>query len=128
MLTLLFTNALTGNTLVLGPAPWFLIQGGSLRQGPQGHEVASLQVLLWQTPGHPFHFFRTGDATRVAFLDDQGISAGPQGPFSGITVLHNGLWQGPGLCLLLAQLDEPLQSWLVFADNRHYPSVVITPG
>lgn len=128
MLTLYFTNALTGNTLALGPAPWFMIQGGSLRQGPQGHEAANLQSLHWQTPGLSFHFFSTRHPTRLAFLDDHGVSSGPQGPFNGVTVLHNGLWQGPGLCLLLAQLDEPLQCWLVLSDNRHYPTVVLTLG
>jgi hypothetical protein len=126
MLVLRFEHPVNRQSYRVGPAPYFRIDGSALVAGPDNRVVAQYQNGTWQVGGTSFLTATAEAPARVLFTDDSQSGAGPHGPFTELKLVDGAVRHGNGFHQLLARFDEQSQTWYAYADQRHYPIVLLS--
>ena len=106
----------------LGPAPWFVIGGPTIRQGPEDRVVAQLDRHQWAVQGVWFSRWECPTSAEIVLCDGQGD--GMAVPItSGNVYGVDGAVYGDGR--LIASYDEERRMWRCSSTDRRWPSVVI---
>jgi hypothetical protein len=66
--------------MILGPAPYFRLEGSTLRLGPDDRVVATYRRHHWQVEGHHASSYECRDRTRVYFANHDGEQSKLLGP------------------------------------------------
>jgi hypothetical protein len=125
MLSLQFSNPGTGESLTVGPASFFRIEGASLYERPGGELIATHTNWQWQVGKAMFKMVQTLSRTVIEFEDDGAHRFGP-GDF--VTIVDGGLWLGPQHTKLLAKFIEDKARWHVFEWNQFATTITLTAG
>ena len=128
MLALRFEHPGQGEALTVGPAPYFRIEGRSLRAGPADEEVGHYEGGAWHLGERTFLTATAESPARVHFEGDGEPCAGAHGPFAQVRLVDGAIRHGPQSHGLLAKYDEEAQSWYVYAEQKSCPAAVLSPG
>jgi hypothetical protein len=126
MLALRFEHPVNRQAYRVGPVPYFRIDGQALRAGPDDTVVASYQNGTWQINGTSYLTATAEAPARVDFAVDGKPGSGPLGPFAELKLVDGIMRHGSGFHQLLARFDEQSQSWYAYADQKHYPTVLLS--
>ncbi len=126
MLTLRLEHPLNDQVHVVGPAPFFRIEGPTLFTGPDKRQAAVYRGGFWQANGNAFLTLTPEAPVRVEFIYSEPQTAGPHGPFEELRVVDGAIRHGPRLAALLARFDERMQAWYVCPEARNSPVVILS--
>ncbi len=111
----------------IGPAPYFRIEGGTLRIGPANAEVGTHQGGLWQIGGRYFTTLALETPTTIRFEGGDSCE-GTHGPFDRVRLVDGVIRHGAHSGQLLARLDEESGSWHVYNNAGDCHKVIIEPA
>jgi hypothetical protein len=122
VLTLRFEAPESRQVHHLGPAPYFRLQGKSLRAGPDDREVGIYDNGTWHLGGEAFIVFTTESSARVRF---EGRGQATHGPFERVKLVDGAI-----RCedRLLARYDRLTCLWYSYSDQQEYPAAVLAPA
>jgi hypothetical protein len=119
-------NSLSGtDPLIVGPAPFFRIDGRLLRQGPDCDLVGRYFDHHWEVGGRYVSSHECRERNCVRFEDHAGSVWKVYGPFQEVR-FPNGSCYADGE--LLAELIEDTDQWLHRGDRTKWPVIVISPA
>jgi hypothetical protein len=122
-----FEHPASREVLFVGPAPYFLVRGGSLLAGPGEEQVGFYEDGLWHVAGRSFTAIRPDVLTVVHFQENGSRSCSDElGPFANVTFVDGAIRHGPRLGRLLAKLDDDLQFWLVYPSRKKCHTAVLS--
>lgn len=124
MISLLFSGGSSGNTVRLGPAPWFRISGNYVRQGPHGTIAGTFHMHHWEVNAHHFPRYDCKEAALLHFEDAAGGPTRDFGPFSALYA-EDGVMHADGK--LFAKFIEETVLWHCFATETYWPALIIKP-
>ncbi|HXG12293.1 MAG TPA: hypothetical protein VNK04_21235 [Gemmataceae bacterium] len=128
MLTIRF-DPLFGDSHIVGPAPYFrIVDGITLRAGPNDEEVATYANGSWRVGNRYFTVFTTQSPTLIRFESAGQPCAASRGPFRHAQVVDGAIRDGAAPNGLLAHLDEQSRTWYVYPDQVACQTVVFEPA
>jgi hypothetical protein len=125
MIRLHFRGLSSGDSVVLGPAPWFRVAGNHIRQGPGGEVVAEIRNHQWELRDRFFTRIDCEDRVRVHFEDAGGAPTRRFGPFGAFFAVDGALYADERM---LARFTEETQLWHCFPTETFWPVLVIEPA
>jgi hypothetical protein len=110
----------------LGPAPYFRVEGVTLRQGPDNEIVATYRRLHWEVNGLHLSSYECRDRARLHFEDEVGRVSEAFGPFNRLQFPNGSLYADDRR---FAELVEETERWVRCADGgRQWSAIVISPA
>lgn len=125
MIQLRFTTLETVSSTTLGPAPYFRVEGLSLRQGPGNEIVGLYRRHRWEVNGQYPSSYECRDRTQLHFESDRGERSERFGPFSRIRFPNGSCYADE---IRIAELIEEDESWECVMDGTRWFAIVMTPG
>jgi len=123
MIQLRFDSMAGTDTLILGPAPFFTLDGLLLRQGPDGTVVGRYSDHHWEVNGRYVSSYECIGRSYVRFEDIAGNVSRNHGPFQHLRVPN-------GCCyadqILFAELLEEAGRWVHRVDRTRWSAIVIS--
>jgi hypothetical protein len=108
-----------------GPASAFQIEGRVLRFGTNENEVAVYRNGKWVCRSGTFTVLESETPVVVRFEDERVWRPSVHGPFTSLQIANGAIRHGPGFVRVLAEFDEPTESWMVGVDGESYACVVL---
>jgi hypothetical protein len=125
MIQLRFNSMAGTDPAILGPAPFFTIDGPLLQQGPGREVVGRYFDHHWELGGRYVSSYECSGAVRVHFEGRAGEVSGPYGPFQHVRFPNGSCYADQAL---LAELVEERAYWVHRADLTKWPVIVISPA
>jgi hypothetical protein len=117
-------NAMTGTgSLLLGPAPYFRIDGLLLREGPHGQVVGRYHDHHWEVSGRYVSSYQCSDRVCIRFEDREGKASTPYGPFREARFPNGCCYADQSL---FAELVVDTGCWWHRSEGSRWPSLVIS--
>jgi hypothetical protein len=124
-----FEHPASREAILVGPAPYFLVRGGSLLAGPAEEPVAYYEDGLWHAAGRTFTAVKPDAPTAVQFQEDGGRGCSDTlGPFANVVLIDGAIRHGPRLGRLLAKFDDEWRLWLVYPSRKQCHTAVLSPA
>jgi hypothetical protein len=122
MIRLLFEGTSPGNSVVLGPAPWFRIGGNFLRQGPHAAIVGTYRQHQWELQARYFTRWDCPEPTLVHFEDVAGGRTEDYGPFTEIYAADGVVHADQKI---FAKFVEESQLWHCYPTENFWPVMIV---
>jgi hypothetical protein len=124
MISLNFSGGQTGESAVIGPAPWFRISGNYVRMGPHGTISGTFHMHHWEVNGHHYPRYDCNDSVIIYFEDAAGGPTPHFGPFSSLYAQDGVLHANKKL---FAKFIEETVLWHCFVTETYWPVLIIKP-
>jgi hypothetical protein len=111
--------------MILGPAPYFRLEGSTLRVGPDDRVVATYRRHHWQVEGHHASSYECRDRTRVYFANPDGEQSKLLGPFARLHFPNGSCYADD---FRIAEYAEESEHWLNCEDSTPWSAIVISPA
>lgn len=118
-------KGLLGGPVVVGPAPYFVIQGRNLCAGPGGEVVATHEHFQWDVSGRAYSGWECTEPTSIHFENPDGSRSGTFGPFATVRFADGHCWADKHR---LAQLHEDRELWAVKGQSREWRQFFLCPA
>ena len=125
MIQLRFNSMAGTDALIVGPAPFFRIEGFHLHRGPHGEPIGRYRDHHWEIDGRYVSSYECFDRSCLRLEDRTGALSRVHGPFQQLRFPN-------GCCYvddtLFAELSEDTEQWVCRADRTAWSSIVISPA
>jgi hypothetical protein len=125
MIRLRWSTLQRSHNTVLGPAPFFRVDGLVLRQGPHNQIVGRYRDRMWMIDGTSASSCECTERTCIYFEDSRGTASQKFGPFSRVHFPNGSCYADKKP---FAVLDEDFGSWLCCANGIRWPTILIAPA
>ena len=125
MIQLRFNTMAGTDPSIVGPAPFFRIDGLLLRQGPEGQVVGRYHDHHWEVHGSFASSYECTDRISVCFEDGGGRVTKRYGPFQQLLFPNGCCYADQSL---FAELAEETEQWIHRADRSKWRVLVIRPA
>lgn len=109
----------------MGPAPYFRLEGGSIRQGPHDHEVATFSDGYWITPTGSCITIWADAPVTVHFEHNGEPCEDAPSVRCDVQLVDGSIRHGAGGQHLLARLDHDDWSWHVYPGRSRCSSAIL---
>ncbi|MDB6091205.1 MAG: hypothetical protein JWN85_3989 [Gammaproteobacteria bacterium] len=123
MIQLRFNSMAGTDPAVVGPAPFFRIEGSLLQRGPGREVIGRYFDHHWELGGRFVSSYECLEPVRLHFEGHAGESSRPQGPFQQVR-FPNGSCYADGV--LLAEFVEDQEYWVHRSDLTTWPVIVLS--
>jgi hypothetical protein len=117
-------RGLLGPPAVIGPAPYFVIEGRYVRSGPGREIVARHEHLQWDVGGRSFSGWECAEPTRIRFENEREDRPQDLGPFTDVRFSDGHCWADDKR---VAQLDEDRGVWTLLEDGTEWRLLFLLP-
>jgi hypothetical protein len=118
-------NSLAGtDPVILGPAPYFRIDGPLLQEGPDRTVVGRYSDHHWELDGRYVSSFECAEPVQLQFAHSRGDVSATFGPFQQVRFPNGSCYADRAL---LAELLED-GHWLHRASRERWSSLVLSPA
>jgi hypothetical protein len=125
MIQLRFNSMAGTDPAIVGPAPFFRIDGPLLQQGP-GHEVVGRYFdHHWELGGRYVSSYECVAAVQLHFEDREGQISQSYGPFRQVRFPNGSCYADRAL---FAEFVEERAYWVHRAELIEWPVIVISPA
>ncbi len=111
--------------MLLGPAPFFKIDGPLLQQGPDQEVVGRYFDHHWELAGRYVSSYECASPVRVHFEGRAGETSQSFGPFQQLRFPNGSCYADR---VLLAEFVEERGYWVHRADLTTWPVIVLSPA
>lgn len=125
MIQLRFNTMAGTDPSIVGPAPFFRIDGLLLRQGPEGQVVGRYHDHHWEVHGSFASSYECTDRISVCFEDGGGRVTKRYGPFQQLLFPNGCCYADQSL---FAELAVETQQWVHRVDRTKWRVIVIRPA
>lgn len=125
MIQLRFNSMAGTEPAVVGPAPFFRIEGPLLQQGPGREVVGRYADHHWEMAGRYVSSYECADAIRLHFEGHAGEISKSYGPFQQLRFPNGSCYADR---ILFAEFAEDQAHWVHRADLTKWPVIVISPA
>jgi hypothetical protein len=125
MIQLRFNSMAGTDPRVVGPAPFFRVEGPLLRQGPGREVVGRYFDHHWEMGGRYVSSYECADAIRLHFEGPKGEISEAYGPFQQLRFPNGSCYADR---VLFAEFAEDEASWVHRAALTKWPVIVISPA
>jgi hypothetical protein len=126
MIYLHFAGSSPADSVTHGPATWFRLDGGHIRQGPDGAIVGEyLSNHQWEVRGKFFTRYDFLEPAVIRFEDATGGASEEFGPFARVYAA-DGVMYADGH--LFARFADDSKLWHCYPTNSHWPAIVVKPA
>ena len=123
MIRLRFNSLAGTDPEILGPAPYFRVEGPLLQQGPHHCVVGRYSDHHWELDGRYVSSFECAEPVQVRFASATGGASEVYGPFQQVRFPNGSCYADRQL---LAELLEDGQ-WIHRASQMRWPSLLMMP-
>lgn len=123
MIRLRFNSLAGTDPAILGPAPYFRVEGTLLQQGPDHAVVGHYADHHWELEGRFVSSFECADPVQLRFASASGGSSETFGPFQQVRFPNGSCYADRRL---LAELLED-GHWIHRASQTRWPALLMMP-
>ena len=115
-------EASISSPVILGPAPWFRVDGQFIRQGPHGATVGIFRQYVWKVQAREYARYHCLEPHIIRLEDSIKGDAITLGQFRD-TWVEDGILHPENT--LRARFNHDVGAWYDFSTNTHWPTLVI---
>ena len=124
MIRLRFNSLAGTDPVIIGPAPYFRVEGPLLQEGPDHTVVGRYSDHHWELDGRYVSSFECAEPVHLQFAQPGGDVSAAYGPFQQVRFPNGSCYADRALWAEL--LDDG--HWFHRASQNRWPAMVLTPA